>query len=238
MLCQYIPPLKVLFSNDELPKTEQSRVMTEIQCKIFMSYIRQDSVPKKRKCENVLDHLANEAYPENAVRGYIDDLINKITRNKEMTVLREEQLKVDGLPISKPDYTIYYKRRILGCLETKASGAITKKSIVQGILQLISLREKASNTLFNIITDGYQYIFILYERDGTFKLESLQKTRQKRLKIHTVKKREDLEEIVAIVDALLQSGQDEVDRENPVWSILHCIGGGSTIRLETKADGA
>ena len=67
----------------------------------------------------------------------------------------EETFSEGALPTSVPDYTLYtHDGKALGCIDAKASGEILPLSIAQGMLQLISLHEKAPHTLFNVITDA------------------------------------------------------------------------------------
>ena len=125
----------------------------------------------------------------------------------------EEGLNVKNLPFSKPDYTIYTRRKdVLGCIEAKAYDTLQKQSVIQAMLQLVSLQEKAEHTLFSIVTNGYQFFFICLQMDGTFKLETYQLTRkkQKLCKIYTLSSHKDLPEIVAKVYWLIKRGLEKV----------------------------
>ena len=171
--CKYISHLKISYIYGDLPRSPHSETMDGILNDIDLAFARLAKVFKDDDNENALTQLSKMALSEQAVRSFIEALIIPILEKNRMILRMEENLNMCGLPTSKPDYTIYnQKGKILGCIETKASGKLLPKSVVQGILQLISLRTRAPNTLFNIITDAYQFIVVLYSRNGTFQLES------------------------------------------------------------------
>ena len=133
-----------------------------------------------------------------------------------MILRMEKKLNIEGLPTSKPDYTIYSRKgEIIGCIETKATGKLLPKSVVQGMLQLISLQPRASNALFNIITNAFQFIFVLYKRDSTFQLqlESNISDGSGFCKILRTDEMEHIKEVAITVDAPLKKGQEEVDAD-------------------------
>ena len=65
---------------------------------------------------------------------------------------------------------------------------------------------KEHHTLFNIVTDACQFVFIVLERDGTFKLQI---DENRNCVIHKTN-----EDIVAMVDELLVSGKKAANTED------------------------
>ena len=225
---KYIPPLRIFTTKEELPK---SSVSGEVLCCILSTLNRIVHVSKCNDKETLLNTLwetiwetswkilSTKAISEQQVRSFVDSFIIPIVQSNKMHLEWEENLDLkrgeeEFLPTSVTDYTIYTnKLKILGCIETKTSGTLSNRSVVQGMLQLISLREKAPNTLFNIITDACHFIFVLYKRDGTFQLETSTYS-QIKCRVRKMKRWKDFEEVLAIVDALLKNGEKEIENEN------------------------
>ena len=152
---------------------------------------------------------------EPLMRVFIDAFMIPIARRHRVILRSEVQLYTQSkgkhydLPNSRADYVIFTRGgKVLGCIEAKDKGGLIQKSIVQCILQLISLREAASNTLFNIITDGFNFIFMKYMKNGDLKLDV---TSNGECKIHTIQEEwGNVQDIAAIVDALIEDGRNEI----------------------------
>ena len=210
-----------------------------------------------RLLERYQQELGQNKYHEPFSRILMDVVVITLSKQYKLIVRFEEMLSVEGFPTSRPNYVIYTQDcLILGCIEAKAVGHVTKDSIVQCILQLFSLHTKAKGSLFGIVTDGFDFIFIVLKKDGTLHLESESQTstpdssqsqpdtrpsiltRARSLflrvnttspstssqsvesgdaecKIHRIRKWEDLEDVVAIINRLLHIVQSDGERDEP-----------------------
>ena len=203
---EYFSTLKTSYSGEELPKLQGSDEMFEA---ITDSFTNLGEVFKDDDTETILKLLSTKSHNEHMTRVFIDALIIPIVQENDMILRLEDSMNINGLPTARSDYTIYTPYgKPLGCIETKSN--IERKSVVQGILQLLSLREKAKNTLFNIITDAYHYIFILYNQYGTLQV---QVNKNGGCKVHVTDDINGVKEMAKIINALLKRGKAEIEAE-------------------------
>ena len=74
----------------------------------------------------------------------------------------KKKIKLSLLFFSYSCISVSKSGLVIGVVEAKDAGAIKDVSIIQCILQLISLqsRESSARRLFGVVTDAYNYIFI------------------------------------------------------------------------------
>ena len=172
--------------------------------------------PTKNNFDVIMTELLEKDYNEATIRLFLNAFIKPIVQKHKLQLRLEETLDTSKaervVPRNISDYTIYTSEgEILGCIEAKANCGLTKHYI-QCMLQLISLRERSINTLFNILTDANKFIFVIYNTNDTFQFETheiqMTKTKKtKRFKIYTVCNFDKLQEVVGIVDALIMAGK-------------------------------
>ena len=240
----YVPFLDISY---DLDLSESSDTDTTCE-KIRKEYKRLGQVfaepSKDDNFDAVLSDLKQKAYNETTITVFINAFMKHIALENEIKLRLQETLKVTRLPPNVPDYTIYTgDGKILGCIEVKASHGLIRPSVVQTMLQLMSSRERASNTLFSILTDAYRFIFIQYNTDDKFQLETYKLFRSSgaKCKEHTIRTVDDLRKVVGIVDALIKDGKAEIEtgirpqrKEKDQDSAKHVAGSSTGIRPQTK----
>ena len=112
---------------------------------------------------------------ETAIRTLIDSILLPILEVCNLKVNYEETIKFDDLPTCRLDYIIKTKEsQAIGVIEAKKLGAMTEKSLVQAMLQLVCLQKRGNcaSTIFAIVTDAMHYHFMALS-DDTFVIESI-----------------------------------------------------------------
>ena len=159
MLARYVTKEDVDFkpsprSNEEEMKdlsSQHSELMKEIDEKIHLAIVCGD-YKFRTECDirMVLDAI----------------LLNVCTFKIDLRIQTEVTIKSDLLPTSKADYVMSYKNSPLAVVEAKRPGSLTKKSVAQLVLQLLSL--SASQPLhlyFGLLFDGHMAIFVGVSND-------------------------------------------------------------------------
>lgn len=159
MLARYVTKEDVDFkpsprSNEEEMKdlsSQHSELMKEIDEKIHLAIFCGD-YKLRTECDirMVLDAI----------------LLNVCTFKIDLRIQTEVTIKSDSLPTSKADYVMSYKNSPLAVVEAKRPGSLTKKSVAQLVLQLLSL--SASQPLhlyFGLLFDGHMAIFVGVSND-------------------------------------------------------------------------
>ena len=156
-----------------------------------------------------LRELQKCEFREATTRVFVDALITPILQRYRMQVRLEEKLYKTTkdwnltVPNCIADYVIYSRDgEILGAIETKTGGCLRAESVIQCMLQLLALRRKAPHTLFGVVTDAVQYVFIVLTEDGTFEFERGPDGHQGGS--YHVSTWSDLREIVGVFNWLLQ----------------------------------
>ena len=174
MLARYVTKEDVDFkpsprSNEEEMKdlsSQHSELMKEIDEKIHLAIFCRD-YKFRTECDirMVLDAI----------------LLNVCTFKIDLRIETEVTIKSDSLPTSKADYVVFYDGSPLAIVEAKRPGSLTKKSVAQLLLQLISLSAiEPLHLYFGLLFDGYNAIFVgvsndkvLFFQDGKNCLEFL-----------------------------------------------------------------
>ena len=93
-------------------------------------------------------------------------LLNVCTFKIDLRIQTEVTIKSDSLPTSKADYVMSYKNSPLAVVEAKRPGSLTKKSVAQLVLQLLSLSASQPQHLyFGLLFDGHMAIFVGVSND-------------------------------------------------------------------------
>ena len=80
---------------------------------------------------------------------------------KDLTIRTEQTLTCDSLPTNRPDYIMYYDDEPIGVVEAKRAGCLIDKSVVQLILQLLSVSAENPNLpYFGLLSDGHSFIWL------------------------------------------------------------------------------
>ena len=104
------------------------------------------------------------------IRMVLDVILKNVCAFKSHLRIRTEvTIKCDSLPTSKADYMVSYKSIPLVVVEAKRPGSLTKKSVSQLLLQLISLPALEPPQLyFGLLFDGHMAIFVGVSNDRVF----------------------------------------------------------------------
>lgn len=159
MLARYVTKEDVDFkpsprSNEEEMKdlsSQHSELMKEIDEKIHVALFCGD-YKFRTECDirMVLDAI----------------LLNVCTFKIDLRIQTEVTIKSDSLPTSKADYVMSYKNSPLAVVEAKRPGSLTKKSVAQLVLQLLSLSASQPQHLyFGLLFDGHKAIFVGVSND-------------------------------------------------------------------------
>ncbi|XP_033727479.1 uncharacterized protein LOC117316812 [Pecten maximus] len=136
---------------------------------------------KKTGSDNIYD-LSGIRGTEADIRILLDAVLIPFAEEMELTIETEKSYKNKNLPNCKFDYRLRYKNDVVGLVEAKSrlyGNGLGPESVVQGILQLSALQAEVygrrSKTLsskqlsplpfFNIISDGFQFIFMQLDHD-------------------------------------------------------------------------
>ena len=93
-------------------------------------------------------------------------LLNVCTFKIDLRIQTEVTIKSDSLPTSKADYVVFYNRSPLAVVEAKRPGSLTKKSVAQLVLQLLSLSAlQPLHLYFGLLFDGHMAIFVGVSND-------------------------------------------------------------------------
>lgn len=174
MLARYVTEEDVDFkpspySNEEETNdlsSQHSELMNEINNKINLATFICD----------------NKFRTECDIRMLLDAiLLNVCAFKSDLKIQTEVTIKSDSLPTSKADYVVFYDGSPLAIVEAKRPGSLTKKSVAQLLLQLISLSAiEPLHLYFGLLFDGYNAIFVgvsndkvLFFQDGKNCLEFL-----------------------------------------------------------------
>ena len=66
-LCNYIPPLRISYTDDDLPRSLVSEEMLKMQCSIISSHQRLADAFKDNNEETILKQLSKKAYTEQTI---------------------------------------------------------------------------------------------------------------------------------------------------------------------------
>ena len=160
------------------------------------------STTKGSELSDVFKELLNHKNRETSIRTLIDALLFPIAKMLELNILFEETLKYDNLPTSIPDYIIVNtNKEVVGVVETKDAGKMEPKSLVQALLQLISLQKlKCASKIFAVVTDAKNY-HVMILSGNTLVLDSKEDSKPK-CKIRTVKSWDGLEKVTNMLFSL------------------------------------
>lgn len=157
MLASYVQPQDVEFilppqdeDENENENEDETKRIEELIEKIYDKCIALD---------NAIGHQLKTEYD---TRMLLDAILHPLCVKEGLEICTEQTLKCDFLPTSKPDYIIYYQGIKIGVVEAKRAGYLTEKSVVQLILQLISVSapNKISLPFFGLVFDGSTAIFV------------------------------------------------------------------------------
>ena len=162
MLARYVSKEDVDFKPSPYSNVEEmvelsrhnSKLMDEIDKKIHLATFVCD------------DKLLTEC----DIRMVLDVILQNVCAFKSHLRIRTEvTIKCDSLPTSKADYIVSYKNIPLVVVEAKRPGSLTKKSVSQLLLQLISLPALEPPQLyFGLLFDGHMAIFVGVSNDKVF----------------------------------------------------------------------
>ena len=144
---------------------------------------------------DVFDELLNHRNYEASIRTLIDALLFPIAKVLKLNILFEERLEYENLPTNIPDYIIVNtNEEVVGVVETKGAGKMEPNSLVQALLQLISLQKlKCASKIFAVVTDAKNY-YVMTLSGKTLVLDS-KKDGEPSCKIRIVKSWDDLNEV-------------------------------------------
>ena len=114
--------------------------------------------------KEILAHLTKNSMKEEAVKEFFNAMLIPILLEVNAKYLPAVKLESKSLPSSICDYVVYnHLGQAIGVIEAKARGKLNDKSVVQCLLQLLSLQkqERICKDFFGIVTDAYHFIFIL-----------------------------------------------------------------------------
>ncbi|XP_069106206.1 uncharacterized protein [Argopecten irradians] len=111
------------------------------------------------------------------IRILLDAILIPFAEEMKLTIKTEKSYKNSNLPGCKFDYRLHYREDVVGLVEAKSrlhGNGLGPESVVQGILQLAALQTEVYGKMiktrakeklnplpfFNIISDGYQYVFV------------------------------------------------------------------------------
>ena len=125
------------------------------------------SIPK-----DILEPLKKYMMREESVRAFLNIMLFPVFDAAGVKVLLEQKLNIKGMPTNICDYILVngFGERI-GVIEAKDRGKINEKSVIQCLLQMLSLQkvEGSGTNLFGIVTDAYHFIFLsLRDKTITF----------------------------------------------------------------------
>ena len=98
--CNYVPDLKISYTNGDLPRSPHSETMDGILNDIRLAFVRLAKVFQDDGSDNVFEQLSQMALSEQAVRSFMDALIIPIVQENKMILRMEENLNIEGLPTS------------------------------------------------------------------------------------------------------------------------------------------
>ena len=166
--CQFtFPKINKTFHLDALSKKVMSNIVEKYkECGAVLCgksiYKVQSLSPKE-----ILAPLEEFSVKEAAVKEFLKTMLFPILVEVKANVSLEVKLSSKSLPSSICDYVIFSQiGKAIGVIEAKARGKLNDKSVVQCLLQLISLQkqEYSCKDLFGIVTDAYYFIFILLKQ--------------------------------------------------------------------------
>ena len=118
-------------------------------------------------------HLAKFSFYSKLIRTECDIrmvldaiLLNVCTFKTDLRIQTEVTIKSDSLPTNKADYVVSYKNSPLAIVEAKRPGSLTKTSVAQLVLQLLSLSAiEPLHLYFGLLFDGHMAIFVGMSKD-------------------------------------------------------------------------
>ena len=153
--------------------------------------------------KEILAPLTKNSMKEEAVKEFFNAMLIPILHEVNAKYLPDLKLESKSLPSSICDYVVYnHLGQAIGVIEAKARGKLNDKSVVQCLLQLLSLQkqERICKDFFGIVTDAYHFIFIL------LKQKQIMLFADEEHKCHLWKNDtwENMENIVLIISSLCQ----------------------------------
>ena len=119
---------------------------------------RSSSIPR-----DILQPLKKFMMREESVRAFLNIMLFPIFDEAGVKVLLEEKLSVEGMPTNICDYILFNgSGEAIGVIEAKDGGKLNEKSVIQCLLQMLSLQKakRSCTNLFGVVTDAYHFVFL------------------------------------------------------------------------------
>ena len=100
---------------------------------------------------------------EESVRAFLNIMLFPIFDKVKVKVLLEEKLPTEDMPTNVCDYILVDKSgETIGVIEAKDRGKLNDVSVIQCLLQMLSLQKLTGScsNLFGIVTDAYHFVFL------------------------------------------------------------------------------
>lgn len=113
--------------------------------------------------KNILKPLQKYRMREESVRAFLNIMLFPIFDKVKVKVLLEEKLHTEDMPTNVCDYILVDKSgKTIGVIEAKDRGKLNDVSVIQCLLQMLSLQKLTgfSSNLFGIVTDAYHFVFL------------------------------------------------------------------------------
>ena len=113
--------------------------------------------------KNILKPLQKYRMREESVRAFLNIMLFPIFDEVKVKVLLEEKLNTEDMPISVCDYIVVDEfGKTIGVIEAKDRGKLNGASVIQCLLQMLSLQKLTGScsNLFGIVTDAYHFVFL------------------------------------------------------------------------------
>ena len=113
--------------------------------------------------KNILEPLQKYRMREESVRAFLNIMLFPIFDKVKVKVLLEEKLHTEDMPTNVCDYILVDKSgETIGVIEAKDRGKLNDVSVIQCLLQMLSLQKLTGScsNLFGIVTDAYHFVFL------------------------------------------------------------------------------
>ena len=113
--------------------------------------------------KNILKPLQKYRMREESVRAFLNIMLFPIFDKVKVKVLLEEKLHTEDMPTNVCDYILVDESgKTIGVIEAKDRGKLNDVSVIQCLLQMLSLQKLTGScsNLFGIVTDAYHFVFL------------------------------------------------------------------------------
>ena len=113
--------------------------------------------------KNILKPLQKYRMREESVRAFLNIMLFPIFDKVKVKVLLEEKLHTEDMPTNVCDYILVDESgETIGVIEAKDRGKLNDVSVIQCLLQMLSLQKLTGScsNLFGIVTDAYHFVFL------------------------------------------------------------------------------